>query len=95
MAYPPRPIRPLPGSPAEDTEQGALTALVTQIIIAGTIILGQLWALTVSLEAYLLGETAKAWWLAAFSIVSFAVVLAVVHLDPPARGVGRGRPGRR
>jgi len=61
MAYPPRPVRPLPGAPAEDTDEGARTGLVTRIIIVGTIVLGQLWALTVALEAYLLGETSHAW----------------------------------
>lgn len=94
MAYPPRPIRPLPGAPAEDTEEGARTGLVTRIIIVGTIVLGQLWALTVALEAYLLGETMQAWWLAGFSTISFAVVLVLVHLDPATRA-GRNRPGRR
>lgn len=94
MAYPPRPIRPLPGAPAEDTEEGALTALVTRIIIVGTIVLGQLWALTVALEAYLLGETRHAWWLTGFSVLSFAVVLLLVRLDPASRA-GRNRPGRR
>jgi hypothetical protein len=94
MAYPPRPVRPLPGAPAEDTDEGARTGLVTRIIILGTIVLGQLWALTGALEAYLLGETSHAWGLAGFSGTSFAVVLLLVHLDPAARA-GRNRPGRR
>ena len=94
MAVPPRPIRPLPSRPAEDTEEGARTALVTRIIIVGTIVLGQLWALTVALEAYLLGETAQAWWLAAFSVISFGVALLLVRLDPASRS-RRDRPGRR
>jgi hypothetical protein len=94
MAYPPRPVRPLPGTPAEDTEEGARTGLVARIIIVGTIVLGQLWALTVALEAHLLGEEAPPWWLAAFSLVSFAVVLVLVRLDPAPRG-SRRRPGRR
>jgi hypothetical protein len=94
MAYPPRPIRPLPGTPAEDTEEGARTGLVTRIIIVGTVVLGQLWALTVALEAYLSGETAQAWWLAAFSVLSFAVVIVLVFLDPASRQ-GQSRPGRR
>jgi hypothetical protein len=94
MAYPPRPVRPLPGAPAEDTEEGARTGLVARIIIVGTIVLGQLWALTVALEAHLLGEEGPPWWLAAFSLVSFAVVLVLVRLDPAPRG-SRRRPGRR
>lgn len=94
MAYPPRPIRPLPSRPAEDTEEGARTALVTRIIIVGTIVLGQLWALTVALEAHLLGEAGQAWWLAAFSVVSFGVALLLLRLDPAAR-TRRKRPRHR
>lgn len=86
MATPPRPIRSLPAAPALDTDEGVRTGLVTRIIIVLTIVLGQLWALTVGLEAYLLGHTDQAWLLAGFSIVSFVVVLALVRLDPPPRG---------
>ena len=93
MSTTPRPIRPLPGTPSTDTEEGVRTGLITRILIALTIVLGQLWALTVGLEAYLLGHTGQAWLLAAFSIVSFAVVLALVVLEPARRG--ERRPGRR
>ncbi|WP_370324217.1 hypothetical protein [Euzebya sp.] len=92
-ATPRRPIRPLPSTPAEDTDQGLRTQVTTRILIALTILLGQLWALTVALEEYLLGHTGRAWGLAGFSIVSFLVVLALVRLEPPPRG--SGRPGRR
>lgn len=90
----PWPIRALPGAPAEDTEANARSGLVTRIIIALTIVLGQLWALTVALEAYLLGHTDQAWLLAAFSLVSFAVVGALVVVEPAQRSA-RSRPGRR
>lgn len=93
MATPPRHIRPLPSTPAEDTDEGLRTQVATRILIALTIILGQLWALTVALEEYLLGHTDRAWWLAGFSILSFVLVLALVRLEPPARG--SRRPGRR
>lgn len=59
--------------------------MVTRIIIVLTIVLGQLWALTVGLEAYLLGHTDQAWLSAGFSIVSFVVALVLVRLDPPPR----------
>ena len=85
MARPPRPIRPLPPGPALDTDEGVRTGVVTRIIIVLTIVLGQLWALTVGLEAYLLGHTGQAWLLACFSIVSFVVALLLVRLDPPSR----------
>ena len=90
----PWPIRPLPGAPAEDTETNARSGLVTRIIIALTIVLGQLWALTVALEAYLLGHTDQAWLLAGFSLLSFAAVLLLVVVEPAQRS-GRRRPGRR
>lgn len=94
MEFPPRPIRPLPGTPAEESDEGIRAGLITRIIIVTTVVLGQLWALTVALESHLLGERAAPWWLALFSIVSFAVVLVLVRLDPARRG-GRRRPGRR
>lgn len=89
----PRPIRPLPGTPARDSEQGIRTGLTARILIAASIVLGQLWALTVGLESYLSGHGDQAWWLAGFSVLSFGLAAAVVWLEPPARG--RGRPGRR
>lgn len=91
---PPPPPRPLPGRPALETEEGARTALVTRIIIVLTVLLGQLWALTVALEAYLSDHRAQAWWLALFSIVSFAIVAALVFLEPAARSRPRGGPQR-
>lgn len=85
MARPPRPIRPLPPGPALDTDEGVRTGLVTRIVIVLMIVLGQLWALTVGLEAYLLGHTGQAWLTAGFSILSFIVALVLVSLDPPPR----------
>lgn len=93
MSYPPRPVRPLPGSPAEHTDEGIRTGLVTRIILATTAVLGQLWALTVGLEAYLLGHVGQAWGLAAFSLTSFLLVLALMRIEPSRRG--SRRPGRR
>lgn len=90
----PPPPRPLPGVPIFETEEGMRTALVTRIIIAVTVILGQLWALTVALEAYLSDRPAQAWWLALFSIVSFAIVAALVLIEPAARSRPRTRPRR-
>lgn len=90
----PPPPRPLPGVPAVEDEAGARTALVTRIIIVVTVVVGQLWALTVALEAHLSGHTAQAWWLALFSIVSFAVVAALVFIEPAPRGRPRPRVRR-
>lgn len=88
----PPPPRPLPAAPAPETEEGARTALVTRIVIVVTVILGQLWALTVALEAYLSGHGDRAWWLAGFSLLSFAVVLVLVFLEPAQRGMPSRRP---
>ena len=88
---PPPPPRPLPSVPTIETEEGARTALVTRIIIVVTVILGQLWALTVGLEAFLSGHTTQAWWLAVFSLVSFAVVAALVFLEPAPRSRPRSK----
>ena len=93
MAAGPRPIRPLPGAPAPESEQGARTGLSARIVIAASIVLGQLWALTVGLEAYLSGHRNQAWWLAGFSVLSFLIAAVVVWVEPPRRS--RGRPGRR
>lgn len=94
MSSEPPPPRPLPGVPTVETEEGARTALVTRIIIVVTVVLGQLWALTVGLEAYLSGHGAQAWWLALFSLVSFAVVAALVFLEPAPRSRPRPRTRR-
>lgn len=87
----PRPVRALPGAVTEETEQGALAAEVARIVIVTTIVLGQLWAITVALEAYLLDEVAQAWWLAGFSVASFVVALWLTVVRP-RRGTGRTPP---
>ena len=92
MADGPRPIRPLPSTPAPESERGLATGLVTRIVIVATIVLGQLWALTVALEASLLDEDGQAWLLAGFSIVSFVVTLFLTNVEAPRRGSDlRGR----
>ena len=85
--------RTLPGRPADETDEGVRTALTTRIVIVLTIILGQLSALTVGLEAYLGGHTGQAWLLATFSVVSFVVALALVRVELPTRS--RRRPRQR
>lgn len=85
----PRAVRPLPGAPSEDSEAGIRTGLAARILIVASIVLGQLWALTVALEAYLAGHGDQAWWLAGFSLVSFVVAALVVWLEPPVRGPAR------
>jgi hypothetical protein len=81
----PRPVRPLPSTPADDLEPGAASGLVARIVIVASIVLGQLFALTVALEASLLDHDGQAWLLAGFSLVSFAVVLVLTQVDPASR----------
>lgn len=92
MADGPRPTRPLPSAPEPQSERGLTTGLVTRIVLVATIVLGQLWALTVALEASLLDHDAQAWMLAGFSLASFVVTLFLTKVEPPRRGSDlRGR----
>lgn len=96
MAVIPRPVRALPSVPAQDTEEGARTALAARIVICATIVLGQLFAIVVALEASLLDHDQEAWLLAGFSLVSFVVVLVLARVDPPPRSrrlLGQDSPG--
>ncbi|HEY9556654.1 MAG TPA: hypothetical protein VIR58_07960 [Acidimicrobiales bacterium] len=85
MAVPPRPVRALPNAPAQESEAGVTTGLVTRMVIVATVVLGQLFALTVALEASLVDHDKEAWLLAGFSLVSFAVVLVLTRVEPPPR----------
>ena len=92
----PRAVRTLPSAPTEETETGVLTSLVTRIVIVATIVLGQLFALTVALDVKLLDRDGEAWALAVFSLVSFAVVMVLTQVDPPTRTRSlTGRAARR
>lgn len=81
----PRPIRPLPGNPALDADEGIRTSLATRVVLAATIVFGQLWALVVGLDRYLSGRTGEAWLLFGFSCLSFLVVLVLALVRPAAR----------
>lgn len=87
----PRAVRPLPGAVTEETERGAVAAEIARITIVLTIVLGQLWAITVALEAYLLDRPAHAWVLAGYSILSFLLALWLTVVAP-RRGTGRTPP---
>lgn len=58
---------------------------MARIAIVATIVVGQLWALTIALDAYFLEEMATVWWLLAFQIVSFLVAIAVWWSSPADR----------
>lgn len=85
----PRAVRALPRGPVPDDGSGLATGLVTRIVLAATAVLGQLFALTVALEASLLDHDREAWYLAIFSLASFAVVVVLTRVALSA-GDGRG-----
>jgi hypothetical protein len=85
----PRSVRPLPGAPVDEREEGARAGLATRTAIVAAIVVGQLLALTVALEESLLDRDRNAWLLAGFSIVSFVVVVILARVDPPPRGRSR------
>jgi hypothetical protein len=85
MTIPPRPVRALPGRAALDTDEGLRASLITRIVIAATIVFGQLWTLVVGLDRYLVGHTGQAWLLFGFSGASFLVVLALAFIRPSRR----------
>ncbi len=51
--------------------------LHARIAMVATVVLGQLWGLTVALDAWLRGETGQVWWLLGFQALSFLIALAV------------------
>lgn len=59
--------------------------IVARIAIVATIVVGQLWALTIAMDAYFLEEMATVWWLLAFQVVSFLLALAVWWSAPSDR----------
>lgn len=81
----PQPVRTLPARPALEREEGVKAGLVTRIVLTVSVVFGQLWALVVGLDRYLLGYEGQAWGLFGFSAISFVVVLALVFVHPAAR----------
>lgn len=69
----PRP-RPAESRPALPEESAALNA---RIAIVATIVTGQLWGITVALDAWYRHDLAAVWWLVGFQVVSFAIALGV------------------
>ncbi|WP_327067085.1 hypothetical protein OG500_14205 [Kitasatospora sp. NBC_01250] len=49
--------------------------LAARSVLALAVLVGQLWALTVATNAWMVGDTDTAWWTTAFSIGSFLAVL--------------------
>lgn len=77
---------PGPGPGAEPADaRRRQTLLVVRIALVATIVMGQLWALTIALDAYLLGEDAMVRWLLGFQVVSTLLALGVWWSTPGDR----------
>jgi len=75
---------PGPGAGADQNpERGAM--LSARIAIVATIVVGQLWGLTVALNSWFEGRTDQVWFLLAFQALSFALALAVWLATPKDR----------
>ncbi|GAA1421018.1 DUF6755 family protein [Catellatospora coxensis] len=65
---------PGPGAGGEtDPERSSM--LSGRLALVLSILVGQLWAIGVGLNAWMMGNTAVAWWTAAFGVASFLVAL--------------------
>ena len=67
---------PGPGSGIEHDPDHA-SMLYARILIVATIVMGQLWGLTVALDEWLSRRMAHVWWLLGFQALSFTVAVVV------------------
>lgn len=82
----PRVHRTGPGPGAGTEQEPERSAMLTaRVVVAITVVTGQLWALTVATNAWMAGRTATAWWCTGFSAASFLVVLAAWRIGPRDR----------
>lgn len=63
--------------PGGEPEADRSAMLGARLAIVASIVVGQLWALTIGVESWMDGHKAAAWWLAAFQVLS-AIVAVVV-----------------
>jgi hypothetical protein len=70
----PRSTGPGPGA-GWDRDPWHASMLHARIALVATIVLGQLWALTVALNAWFEGDMGQVWWLLGFQALSFGVAL--------------------
>ncbi|HEX6310040.1 MAG TPA: hypothetical protein VF152_00270 [Acidimicrobiia bacterium] len=83
---------PVPGRPTgagqQDDRFGERTLripLAAAIAMVATIVVGQLWALTVALDAWLGGDEAAARWIVVFQAASFGLALLLWRATPRTR----------
>jgi hypothetical protein len=75
---------PGPGAGSEQEPERA-SKLSARLVLAFSVLAGQLWGLTVVVNAWMEGQVGTAWWGAAFLVLSFLVVLGLWWLDPRDR----------
>ncbi len=86
-----RRLRVHPGAPGpgpgagvdRDPERAAIA--VTRIALVATVVVGQLWALTVALNAFFEEDMTVVWWLLGFQVISFVLALGIWLLAPGDR----------
>ncbi len=75
---------PGPGAGA-DQEPERSSILAARIAIVMTMVVGQLWALTVALNEWMRGNVRQAWVLAAFQLLSFGLAVLTWRAGPKDR----------
>jgi hypothetical protein len=66
-------------------ERAGQIPLMAAIALVAGLVVGQLWALTVALDAWLEGDDAAARWIVVFQAVSFGVALVIWRATPRGR----------
>ncbi|XQE80215.1 hypothetical protein ACN24L_16850 [Streptomyces microflavus] len=75
---------PGPGA-GTDQDPERSSKLTARLALAMTVVIGQLWGLTVLIDEWMEGNTGTAWWGAGFLCLSFLVVLGLWLIDPKDR----------
>ncbi|MFD9034316.1 hypothetical protein ACFVZW_24710 [Streptomyces sp. NPDC059567] len=75
---------PGPGAGTEQEPERS-SKLSARLTLALTVVVGQLWGLTIVVDEWMAGDTGTAWWGAGFLVLSFLVVLGLWLLDPKDR----------
>ncbi|MEU5158702.1 hypothetical protein AB0G74_03705 [Streptomyces sp. NPDC020875] len=75
---------PGPGAGGEQDPAGSAGLTARLVLVLGAVA-GQLWGLTVVVDAWMSGRTETAWWGAGFLCLSFVVVLGLWALGPKDR----------
>ena len=75
---------PGPGA-GTDQEPERSSKLSARLALALTVVIGQLWGLTIVVDEWMTGDTGTAWWGAGFLVLSFLVVLGIWLIDPKDR----------